>query len=143
GELRVIEAPRRKLKEVQRRVLDYLTVLAFHPKNCVHGFVAKRSIVSNARAHKEHDVRYLLNIDLQDFFGSIIFKRVRGVMMAMPFNMSYEVATVVAQLACHNGKLPQGAPTSPFLANQVCREMDSRIVKVAGRYRGKYTRYAD
>ena len=57
--------------------------------------------------------------------------------------MSHEVSTVLAHLCTLNGTLPQGAPTSPFLANLVCRGMDRDLTSLARRYRAVYTRYAD
>ena len=63
--------------------------------------------------------------------------------MARPYRCSPEVATVLAQIACHDNQLPQGAPTSPVLANMVCWGMDSALQRLAGQCRSTYTRYAD
>lgn len=56
---------------------------------------------------------------------------------------SPEVATVIAQIVCYRGNLPQGAPSSPIITNLITRILDYRIVKVAKKYRFTYTRYAD
>ncbi len=54
-----------------------------------------------------------------------------------------EVANVIAQLACYNGTLPQGAPSSPIITDLICNILDMRLAKLAGKYRLDYTRYAD
>lgn len=59
------------------------------------------------------------------------------------FELSTEVATIIAQLSCFNGALPQGAPSSPIITNFICRIMDMRILKLAKNYKLDYTRYAD
>lgn len=57
--------------------------------------------------------------------------------------MPYEVSTVIAQLTCYNGRLPQGAPTSPIITNLIRQILDMRILKLAKKYRLDYSRYAD
>ena len=59
------------------------------------------------------------------------------------FCVSSDVATVIAQIACYKGKLPQGAPSSPIITNLIARILDYRIVKIAKKYRFTYSRYAD
>lgn len=63
--------------------------------------------------------------------------------MAPPMKFSFEVATMLAHLCTHEGALPQGAPTSPFLANLICRSLDSQLTLLSKRHRATYTRYAD
>jgi S1-C subfamily serine protease len=53
------------------------------------------------------------------------------------------VATVLAQICCVDNQLPQGAPTSPIVANMVCARLDAHLSRLAGVYRCNYTRYAD
>ena len=53
------------------------------------------------------------------------------------------MATVLAQLTCYKGVLPQGAPTSPIITNFICRILDNRLLKIAKKYKLDYTRYAD
>lgn len=146
GSPRVIHEPRRRLKVLQEKVLAFLYERASPAKPCVHGFTrkgTKRSIVTNAKAHCSPKTQHLLNIDIEDFFPSITFYRVRGVLQKKPFMCSYQVATVLAHLCTFNGILPQGSPTSPFLANLVCRTMDRDLMDLARRHRATYTRYAD
>lgn len=143
GSPRVLAEPLLPLKLLQRRALVYLksNVSPFRP--AVHGFVEGRSILTNARQHCLPTQHQILNLDLEDFFPSISFYRVRGVLQAHPFYFSHEVATVLAHLCTLNGGLPQGAPTSPFFANLVCRGLDRDLTNLARRYRAIYTRYAD
>ncbi|HEX7642190.1 MAG TPA: reverse transcriptase domain-containing protein, partial [Burkholderiaceae bacterium] len=143
GTLRLLAEPRIELKLIQKKILTYLEQFAGEMRPCVHGFVAGRSILTNASTHCSPKIHQILNLDLQDFFPSVSFVRVRGVLQNTPFNFSYEVATVLAHLCTLDQKLPQGAPTSPFLANLVCRTMDRDLVNLARQYRATYTRYAD
>lgn len=64
-------------------------------------------------------------------------------MQKKPFELSHQVATVLAHLCTFKGTLPQGAPTSPLLSNLVCRSMDNDLMSLAKRHRATYTRYAD
>jgi RNA-directed DNA polymerase len=63
--------------------------------------------------------------------------------MAQPFQFAREVATVLAHICCTDGRLAQGAPTSPIVSNLICRTLDSQLTKLAREYRLTYTRYAD
>ncbi|MCW0163712.1 reverse transcriptase domain-containing protein [Burkholderia pseudomallei] len=143
GGFRLIREPRRRLKVLQEKVLAHLYECAGTPKPCAHAFIKDRSIVTNARKHLERRPTFVLNLDLEAFFPSINFYRVRGVLKKPPFNYSHEVATVLAQMCVVGNELPQGAPTSPFLSNQVCRSMDRDLMALAKRHRATYTRYAD
>jgi retron-type reverse transcriptase len=144
GGFREIYEPRRILKNYQHQLLQYLYSIEPRSKLCVHGFVKKRSIVTNALAHLSGgNPTFVLNLDLKNFFPSITFFRVRGVFQKNPFNFSFELSTVLAQLCTFNGQLPQGAPTSPYIANLVCRGLDRDLMALAKRQRANYTRYAD
>ena len=74
--LRMISAPDERLKFLQRKLADKLTEL-YRPRNPVHGFVAERSIKTNAMAHLGR--RFVVNVDLRDFFPTISQKRVEGI----------------------------------------------------------------
>ncbi len=63
--------------------------------------------------------------------------------MARPYNLGEGAATVIAQLCCHLNRLPQGAPTSPIVANMICARLDGELQRLAIRHRCTYTRYAD
>jgi hypothetical protein len=86
---------------------------------------------------------YVFNVDLKDFFPSVEFRRVKTILQLKPFALNDELAFLVANLCCHNGRLPQGAPTSPTLTNAVCQRLDRRLTGVAKRFGCVYTRYAD
>ncbi|WP_157087488.1 reverse transcriptase domain-containing protein [Anabaena sp. CA = ATCC 33047] len=140
GGVRQISTPVTALKIIQRKLNQVLQAV-YEIKPSVHGFVMGKNIVTNAQAHAKK--RYVLNIDLKDFFPSINFGRVRGMFMATPYGLHPEVATVLAQICCHNNQLPQGAPTSPIITNMICAKMDSQLQRLAKECKATYTRYAD
>ncbi len=140
GEPRVISAPIKPIKDFQQGLLPLLET-AYNPRPHVHGFVRGKSAVTNAAVHRKQ--RWLLRIDLKDFFPSIHFGRVMGVFRAKAFEFPAEVATVLAQICCHRRQLPQGAPTSPILSNLVCRGLDRELAALAKATHCHYTRYAD
>lgn len=140
GSSRLISAPVGDLLEVQRRITRLLETL-YVPPPCVHGFVQGRSQVSNARVHRR--CSWVLNVDLADFFHSISFGRARAMLMAPPYRIPAPVATLIAGLCCCNSRLPQGAPSSPIIANMVAAPLDRILFALAGKYRCRYTRYAD
>lgn len=149
GGKRVISAPRKKLKQVQRIILD--KVLSNIPvSEACHGFVPKRSIRSNAEPHLKSAV--VMKLDLVDFFPTIHYRRIVGLFEY--YGYKADVGRTLAALVTHRprladgtpiwpGILPQGAPTSPALANIVCRRMDARLVALAQQFGARYTRYAD
>ncbi len=149
GDPRVIDTPNEKLKLIQRKLsemlykihVDYITQNEIKT-SVSHGFEKNKSIVTNAYRHKNK--KYLLNIDISDFFSSFNFGRVQGYFYkSREFMFSKEVATIIAQLVCYNGKLPQGAPTSPIISNLIFNIVDLKILALAKKYRLNYTRYAD
>ena len=141
GGSRDIDQPSQKLKAVQWTLLPILKS-AYRPRSCVMGFVDCQSIARNAQRHAAS--RWVFNVDIKDFFPSIHFGRVRGMLMAFPYRLPAEVATVVAQLCCNRtGVLPQGAPTSPIVSNMVCGRLDSEVLRLARRHGVTYTRFVD
>lgn len=156
GGTRKISAPMFKLKDVQHWVLEnILNKISIH--DAAHGFVANRSIVTNAAPHAKAAV--VVNFDLKDFFPTITFKRVKGVFRHMGY--SEAVATILALICTEadvdeamldgekwfigNGErhLPQGAPTSPAITNILCQKLDKRLTGLAKKMNFNYTRYAD
>ncbi|MCS4149321.1 reverse transcriptase family protein [Salinibacter ruber] len=140
GGKRRITAPSKQLKSLQRK-LNYVLQSVYEPKAATHGFVPTRSTVTNAERHAGAEV--VLNVDLKEFFPSINFGRIRGMFMAVPYKLPEEVATVVAQTCTLTDVLPQGAPTSPTVANMICAKLDSELTYLAKGCRATYTRYAD
>ncbi|MCI0681205.1 MAG: RNA-directed DNA polymerase [Gemmataceae bacterium] len=156
GGTRTLSAPHRTLAQAQRWIFN--NILKRLPVDeSAHGFVAGRSILSNARPHAGRAV--LVNLDLADFFPSVHFPRVHSVFARLGY--SGAAATLLALLCTecprrevrYDGKtyfvatgprgLPQGACTSPALANQVARRLDRRLAGLAKKMNLAYTRYAD
>jgi hypothetical protein len=149
GGTRRICAPRRELKQVQRRILDdLLAKLPVHP--ACQGFVAGRSVVSNATPHQ--GAALILKLDLASFFPTVHYRRVEGFFESLGY--PGEVASMLAGLTTHRptfaggrvgwpGTMPQGAPTSPALANLLCQRLDTRLAGLAEKLGARYTRYAD
>lgn len=140
GGTRTISAPSGGLKILQRK-LNQILQLVYTPPHSAHGFVLERSIASNAVRHVRHG--FVLNVDIEDFFGAINFGRVRGLFLRPPYSLTTEVATTLAQLCCHKNALPQGAPTSPVVSNLICIRLDHALGHLARENNLEYSRYAD
>lgn len=156
GGTRQISAPMPRLKAAQLWILEHILAKpATH--DAAHGFVTARSIVTNATPHVGAAI--VVNLDLQDFFPSVTFPRVRGAFKALGYSPA--IATVLALICTEpqvieaelDGKtwylqqgprrLPQGGPTSPALTNLICRRLDRRLNGLAAALGFRYTRYAD
>lgn len=138
GGTRPITEPLPSLKEIQRWILE--NVLEPLPNHrFAKGFIKGRSIRDNARYHRHQPS--VLRLDLEDFFGSIGFPRILRVFVKAGY--SRPVAILLARLCVLANKLPQGAPTSPALSNQVAMRIDRRLAAYAKRHGIRYTRYAD
>ncbi len=140
GGERTIHAPIKPLKDIQRSLASELT-RRYEAPHQVHGFVPGRSPLSNALVHKNRE--WVLRVDLADFFPSINFGRVRGLFMSYPFEFGPPAATLLAQICCFDGSLPQGAPTSPVISNFICHSLDKDLARLAARERCSVSRYAD
>ena len=141
GEFREVKAPEPVLKHIQRLLLLCLSASFPNFDKAAHGFVPGHSVLTNAHPHVGQ--RWVLNVDIRQFFPSTTVGRVARVLQLTPFGMEKALAYVVANLCCDQGSLPQGAPTSPFLANVVCQRLDRRLRQLAARHHCTYTRYAD
>ena len=138
GGTREIRAPYPSLLHMQNWI--YKEILLKSKINAAaHGFVRKRSILTNANIHKGQ--AYLLKMDLKDFFPSIPINWVVQVFKEIGY--TNDVAFYLASICCLDEALPQGAPTSPALSNIVASFMDKRLYKLCQKYDYKYTRYAD
>lgn len=138
GKSRLISQPSRELKAVQAWILrNILDKLSSSP--CSKGFEVGTSILDNARPHVGSN--YVLTIDLEDFFPNVSASKVYGVFSSIGYNK--ELSILLTNLCTYGGGLPQGAPTSPKLANLVCAKLDARIQGYAGPRGIVYTRYAD
>lgn len=156
GGMRAIWAPLPTLKQAQHWILhEILERLVVH--GAAHGFLSGRSIATNAAEHSNSQL--LVKLDIENFFPSISWKRVKGVFRKAGY--PEQIATLLALLCTEapreivqdNGKtyyvalaercLPQGAPTSPALTNALCLRLDRRITGFADKAGWRYTRYAD
>jgi RNA-directed DNA polymerase len=140
GGMRLIHSPKGLVREAQTKLAPYLTA-SYNAHPNAHGFIKERSILSNAKLHTGQ--RFVFNIDLQDFFPTINFGRVRGLFMAPPFQLGPAAATILAQLCTFRNGLPQGAPTSPALSNFIAADLDRRLTRLARENGARYSRYAD
>ena len=156
GGERLIHAPKRRLKEVLRK-LDRLLVRKLPKSEQAHGFVRGRSIASNAAPHVGKAV--VLRFDIKNCFPTIHYGRVRGLLIALGY--SYPVAASLAVLMTEAPRQPvaaegklyhvptgprvcvQGAPTSPGICNAVLLRLDRRLAGLARKHGFAYTRYAD
>ena len=149
GSDRHISAPDPELKEIQSRLSDLLQDClnnirenSKEDNNFSHGFERNRSIITNAEKHKSK--KWVLNIDLSNFFDEFNFGRVRGYSLKNKnFSLNKELSTLIAKIACHQDKLPQGSPCSPVITNLILVSLDRRLSNLCNRVGCTYTRYAD
>ncbi len=140
GDDRQIAMPLRGLALSQDRLTPLLKQV-YNLGPHVKAFVKGSSFVSNAAYH--HNQRWILNIDLKDFFPSITFARVRGLFISKLFGFNPRVSTILARICTFEGSLPQGASTSPILANIIANSLDRKFLEIARSEKIKYTRYSD
>jgi len=168
GAIRVLEAPKLELKSMQRRLLDDVVSLV-PPHEAARGFRPGGSVRSYAAPHAGRPV--VVRLDLEAFFASVTVARVYGIWRAAgyPESVAHCLAGLMtsvlplslwrtvprpandALLDAHwrlgrrlaAPHLPQGAPTSPALANLAAFRLDVRLTALAASWGGRYTRYAD
>ncbi|RXT21581.1 hypothetical protein B5U98_13935 [Bosea sp. Tri-39] len=149
GGTRTIHAPEKQLALLQTRLANLLYSCVAElqqekPKlwHASHGFQKQKTTISNANPHRRR--RFVFNLDLEDFFGSINFGRVRGFFINdKNFKLNPKIATIIAQIACHRNALPQGSPCSPVISNLIGNILDLRLIALARETKCTYTRYAD
>lgn len=158
GGYRLIEAPKPILQKAQTQILEQiLNQVTPHP--ACQGFTEGRSIVTNAKPHVGQHV--VLKFDLENFYPSVAFSRVvaifrgfgynreiatwlgRLVTSCVPTTMSFAKDSAGAFVPYVRRHLPQGAPTSPMLANLAAFSLDIRLFGLARSFGANYTRYAD
>ena len=170
GGIRIVEAPRARLKAIQRKITtEILQTIPCH--SAAHGFVRGRSAITYVRSHVGKPV--LLRMDLQDFFPSIAASRVFGLFRSMGYpHAMTQLLTNLCTATCSEENLrmlqlddwrfqpkldrqwqlrslycrkhlPQGAPTSPAIANLIAYRLDCRLAGLARSVGVDYTRYAD
>lgn len=165
GGYRQISVPEDRLIIVQRWIhQNVLKKIKTHSSSTA--FMSECSTFKNAREHC--GAKWLVKIDIRRFFESISERQVYHVFRALGYKdlLSFELARLTTKLnygsrkyrskrwktnSSHYkfynygilGHLPQGAPTSPLLANMVCYSLDEKLYQLAERYNCTYTRYAD
>ena len=163
GGLRLLEIPKVDLKRVQRRIHSgLLQQVPVH--EAAHGFVQNRSVASHAAAHAGQAV--VIRFDVRDFFGSLHAAQITalwrtlgypiGVARCLTGLCTHRTAPMVVERLRDDGgldwlgakrlrtaHLPQGAPTSPALANLCAFGLDLRLDGLAWAFGATYTRYAD
>lgn len=156
GGTREISAPKSDLRVAQEWVkTQILDRIPIHER--AFGFVKGRSTVDHAKEHVGRAA--VIKMDLEDFFPTITFPRVKGLFQS--FGYSGQVSTLLALLctepprkqvkfdgtyyyvAIGKRQLPQGACTSPSITNLICRRLDERLQKLADNHQFNYSRYAD
>jgi len=136
---RWINAPRKDLKHIQNQILRQLLYQA-PVHHVAHGFVPNRSIVTNARPHVGK--KWVANFDIHSFFPSTKKTAVQQT-INRHFSFSEEKTALITNLCTKAGELPQGAPTSPHIANLVMWDADTQLETYATEHALIYTRYAD
>jgi len=168
--IRVLLAPRPRLLRAQRWILRHLLrPLAPHP--AAHGFTVGRNILTNAAPHVNREV--VVRLDVENFFHQFTYRDVVGLFRALGYGLQVarslallttapqremihglaeragldahliEAVTRQSRRGTRHPMLPQGAPTSPALANLLCMRLDWRLAGLARRFGATYTRYAD
>lgn len=158
GGWRLIESPKQTLKQAQVKILrEILDLVPTH--SAAHGFVQGRSILTNAKPHVGHAT--LVKLDLSNFYATVGFSRVVAIFRALgysreaaiwlgllttsaiPGNMAFPARDPYSFAPYLRRHLPQGAPTSPALANLSAYRLDLRLAGLSKSYEATYTRYAD
>lgn len=135
---RVINPPSDRLKHIQKCINKYLNAKIPLPKYAF-GAVKNKDNVKNALEHKGQ--KYVFQTDIRDFFPSISNKRVYEALVSAGF--SQDLASLITRLTTYKGHLPQGAPTSTFLANLVFSTTGDQIQHIANQYNLRFTTFVD
>lgn len=139
GGIRKIYAPSYRLCWVQGRILrEILSKYSVSPY--ATAYIKGKKLTDNANPHINK--KYLLKIDITDFFGSITFEQV----LSTVFNKNYyrsSVGVALTTLCCYKGTLVQGAPTSPMLSNLVMKHFDDNMGEWCKKQGVAYSRYCD
>ena len=138
GGKRQIEAPRRYLKLVQRWINSNILNTYQFP-SFITGFVPGKNIFSNAQPHLKN--KNLMVLDIKNYFPSVKSGKVYKIFRS--FGYSRKVSNLLTYLCTYRSRLPQGAPTSPSLANMAFLPVDLELMDLAKGWECDYTRYAD
>lgn len=139
---RVINVPKGELKSHQRFILkSYLDKIPVN--ETAYAYRKGCRVKDPAIVHYVVDKEYLLKLDIRDFFGSIKASDVYHVFEDAFPEAEKELIVFFTNICCLNGKLPQGAPSSPALSNIIMRPFDDEVSEFARKKGIIYTRYSD
>jgi RNA-directed DNA polymerase len=138
GGQRHISAPSKELKRIQKWISENLLRSVAVHESCT-GYRVGKCIVDNARPHVGKD--FVLNADIEDFFPSINQARVTALFESLGFEQ--KMAGYLSKLCTHHELLPQGAPSSPDLANLICKTLDEKLSEFCEKRNWSFTRYCD
>ena len=139
GGVRALDVPDDELKVIQRRIQRQI-LMKFSPSEYASAYVSRRTLPHHTAPHVGK--RYLLKLDIADFFGSIRFEQIHRSV----FHSGYfpkQIGVMLTKLCCFRGALPQGAPTSPAISNLVMRQFDRNMGRWCASRGIAYTRYSD
>lgn len=150
GKWRILHIPEEELKSLQKAILEKI-LYSLPVSSAAHCGVLKRSVKTHTAPHLES--HSFFRIDFKEAFPSttseMIEKSLRPLLKEWlkdfnwdKINLS-ELTAVITKLTTFKNFLPQGAPTSPYLLNIVCKKLDETIIKISEEYNLIYTRYAD
>lgn len=165
GGVRLLEMPKERLKAIQRRIVGHI-LHAVPPHPAAHAFFPGRSLAGFLAPHVAREV--VLHLDLRNFFPSVAASRIHAIFRTIGYpdpvarlltglcansvpaavlNDSAERVSLERrrelELVYRQPHLPQGAPTSPALANLAAFRLDCRLAGLARKAGAAYTRYAD
>ncbi len=138
GKKRAISEPLPSLMEIQHWILkNILYKLPVSP--FAKAYKPNVNLMENLRFHKKQPKVFTL--DLENFFPSITIERIEKIFHKLGYTPF--VSKLLAQLSTRENRLPQGAPTSPYLSNLIFKEADDCISEYCKQHKIRYTRYAD
>lgn len=136
---RILHVPSLSLKVIQKWILKEILEKIKVSEQAVAFVPKKNGLKENAEVHGKN--LFLLEMDITNFFGTVREAQVYDLFCRIGYGQ--KVSAVLTHLCTYEGYLPQGAVTSPYIANLVCFHMDARINGYCSRKDIVYTRYAD
>ncbi len=134
---RILYIPNDKLKYMQRVILNEF-LSEYRISKCATAYHQGANLLANAKPHLKK--KFILKLDIQDFFGSITFGRIYKMFSA---HFPNQYAKLFAELCCYKDKLVQGAPTSSAISNIIMFDFDNKIEEYCLNNNISYTRYCD
>ena len=145
GGYRTITAPSSGLKDVQRAVVDTLTLMKTYPHDAAYAYVTGRNCKQAIQKHQAAENKWFYKFDIKDFFPSCTRIVLTNVLKKVyPFcSFTDELMTKLMNIALYHDALPQGSPLSPLLSNMLLVPFDFKMHYSIKHFGGTYTRYAD